>query len=58
VLEHVPDKEFESTINRIKSLKKSDGKVFATVSFGAQEAHPSHFEMTEKKKELIMDLVN
>jgi 2-polyprenyl-3-methyl-5-hydroxy-6-metoxy-1,4-benzoquinol methylase len=58
VLEHVPDKEFESTINRIKSLKKSDGKVFATVSFGAQEAHPSHFEMTEKKKKLIMDLVN
>jgi 2-polyprenyl-3-methyl-5-hydroxy-6-metoxy-1,4-benzoquinol methylase len=58
VLEHIPDKEFESTINRIKSLKKSDGKVFATVSFGAQEAHPSHFEMTEKKKNLIMDLIN
>jgi 2-polyprenyl-3-methyl-5-hydroxy-6-metoxy-1,4-benzoquinol methylase len=57
VLEHIPDKEFESTINKIKSLKKSDGKVFATVSFGAQEAHPSHFEMTEKKKKLIMDLL-
>ena len=58
VLEHIPDKEFESTINRIKSLKKSDGKVFATVSFGAQDAHPSHYEMTEKKKKLIMDLIN
>jgi 2-polyprenyl-3-methyl-5-hydroxy-6-metoxy-1,4-benzoquinol methylase len=58
VLEHIPDKEFESVINRIKSLKKADGKVFATVSFGSTEAHPSHFEMTEKKKELIMDLVN
>ena len=58
VLEHVPDKEFESTIKRIKSLKKPEGKVFATVSFGAQEAHPSHFEMTEKKKNLIMDLMN
>jgi len=58
VLEHIPDKEFESTINRIKSLKKADGKVFATVSFGAQEVHPSHFEITEKKKELIMDLIN
>jgi 2-polyprenyl-3-methyl-5-hydroxy-6-metoxy-1,4-benzoquinol methylase len=58
VLEHIPDNEFESTINRIKSLKKTDGKVFATVSFGAQEAHPSHYEMTEKKKKLIMDLMN
>ena len=58
VLEHIPDKEFESVINRIKSLKKADGKVFATVSFGAQEAHPSHYEMTEKKKKLIMDLMN
>jgi 2-polyprenyl-3-methyl-5-hydroxy-6-metoxy-1,4-benzoquinol methylase len=58
VLEHIPDKEFESTINRIKSLKRADGKVFATVSFGAQEAQPSHFEMTEKKKNLIMDLIN
>lgn len=58
VLEHIPDSEFEQVINKIKSLKKPDGKVFATVSFGAQEAHPSHFEMTEKKKELIMDLMN
>jgi len=57
VLEHIPDSEFESIINRIKSLKKTDGKVFATVSFGAQEAHPSHYEMTEKKKKLIMDLI-
>jgi 2-polyprenyl-3-methyl-5-hydroxy-6-metoxy-1,4-benzoquinol methylase len=57
VLEHIPDSEFEQTINRIKSLKKADGKVFATVSFGAQDTQPSHFEMTEKKKKLIMDLV-
>ena len=58
VLEHIPDEEFESTINRIKSLKKTDGKVFATVSFGAQETHPSHFEATDKKDKLIMDLIN
>jgi 2-polyprenyl-3-methyl-5-hydroxy-6-metoxy-1,4-benzoquinol methylase len=58
VLEHIPDKEFESTIDKLKSLKKPDGKVFATVSFGAEEAHPSHFEMTEEKKKLIMDLLN
>jgi 2-polyprenyl-3-methyl-5-hydroxy-6-metoxy-1,4-benzoquinol methylase len=58
VLEHIPEEEFEQTINKIKSLKKADGKVFATVSFGSQEAHPSHFEMTENKKNLIMDLIN
>jgi len=58
VLEHIPDEEFEQTINTLKSLKKSDGRIFATVSFGAQETHTSHFEMTAKKKQLIMDLLN
>jgi 2-polyprenyl-3-methyl-5-hydroxy-6-metoxy-1,4-benzoquinol methylase len=58
VLEHIPDEEFEQVIHTLKSLRKPNGRVFATVSFGAQEAHPSHFEMTEKKKSLIMDLVN
>jgi 2-polyprenyl-3-methyl-5-hydroxy-6-metoxy-1,4-benzoquinol methylase len=58
VLEHIPDEEFEQVIHTLKSLKKPEGKVFATVSFGAQESHPSHFEMTEKKKQQIMDLLN
>jgi 2-polyprenyl-3-methyl-5-hydroxy-6-metoxy-1,4-benzoquinol methylase len=58
VLEHIPDEEFKSVINTLKSLKKPNGRVFATVSFGAQETHPSHFGMTEEKKKLIMDLVN
>jgi len=58
VLEHIPDKEFEGVINTIKSLKKDTGKVFATVSFGAENAHPSHFSMTENKKKLIMSLVD
>lgn len=57
VLEHVPDKDFENIINQIKSLRKPDGQVFATVSFGAEEAHKSHYGMTETKKELIMDLL-
>lgn len=58
VLEHIPDEEFEETINTLKSLKKEGGRVFATVSFGAQDAHPSHFDATENKKKMIMDLVN
>jgi 2-polyprenyl-3-methyl-5-hydroxy-6-metoxy-1,4-benzoquinol methylase len=58
VLEHIPDSEFEATINQIKSMLKPNGRVFATVSFGAQDYHPSHFDMTEKKKKLIMDLVS
>ena len=56
VLEHIPDNEFEEVINRIKSMKKDDGIVFATVSFGSQDFHKSHYDLTERKKELILGL--
>ena len=56
VLEHIPDDKFDETIDLIKSLLKPDGKVIASVSFGAQKYHPSHFDMTEHKKKRIMEL--
>jgi len=56
VLEHLPDSEFENTINLLKKLKKPSGEFMAIVSFGAQETHPMHFDMTTKKKELIESL--
>jgi 2-polyprenyl-3-methyl-5-hydroxy-6-metoxy-1,4-benzoquinol methylase len=57
VLEHVPDEEFDGVINKLKDLKNEKGQIMATVSFGAENAHPSHFDMTDEKKNLIMSLV-
>ena len=56
VLEHVPDDQFDETIALLKGLLKPEGKIMATVSFGAQKHHPSHFDMTEDKKNKIMEL--
>lgn len=56
VLEHIPDEKFEETIKLLKSLKKPNGRIITTSSFGAQKFHPSHFDLTEKKKRLIMSL--
>jgi len=58
VLEHIPDDKFDETIELIKSLLKPNGKVMATVSFGAKDIHPGHFDMTEHKKNKIMELNN
>lgn len=57
VLEHVPDEEFDKTIDLLKSLKKPGARVFATVSFGAKDYHKTHFDMTEHKKKRIMELM-
>jgi 2-polyprenyl-3-methyl-5-hydroxy-6-metoxy-1,4-benzoquinol methylase len=57
VLEHIPDEEFDEVINTLKSFKKPKAKFYATVSFGAENAQPSHFQGTEEKKKLILDLV-
>jgi len=57
VLEHIPDEKFDETIELLKRLKKPDGKIFATVSFGAKDIHPGHFDMTEEKKKKIMELI-
>ncbi len=57
VLEHVPDTEFEKTINLLKSLKSKDGKIITTVAFGTQNGiHPMHYEESPRKVELIKKL--
>jgi 2-polyprenyl-3-methyl-5-hydroxy-6-metoxy-1,4-benzoquinol methylase len=56
VLEHIPDNEFKNVIEQIKSLKKEKGRVFATVSFGAQDIHKSHFDSSPEKEDLILGL--
>lgn len=56
VLEHIPDDKFEETINTLKGLKKAGGEILSIVSFGAQDTHPMHFDLTDKKKDLIMSL--
>jgi 2-polyprenyl-3-methyl-5-hydroxy-6-metoxy-1,4-benzoquinol methylase len=57
VLEHIPDSEFDETIELLKKLKKPEGKIMATISFGAQDIHPGHYNMTEEKKKKIMELL-
>jgi len=57
VFEHIPDEKFEDVVNEIKGLKKAGGIVLTTVSFGAQDIHPMHYDLTHEKKELLMDLV-
>ena len=56
VLEHLPDEKFEGTINLLEDFKKPGGQVISTVSFGAQDTHPMHFDFTEEKKQLIEKL--
>jgi hypothetical protein len=56
VLEHIPDEKFEETINLLKKLKKENGIIVSTTSFGVQNYHPNHMDMTERKKELILEL--
>jgi 2-polyprenyl-3-methyl-5-hydroxy-6-metoxy-1,4-benzoquinol methylase len=56
VLEHIHDEEFDKTIDLLKRLKKPDGKIFATVSFGAENIHPGHFQGSEEKNKKIMEL--
>jgi hypothetical protein len=43
-------------VNEILSLKKPDGKIFCTTSFGFQSVHPMHFDLTEEKKRLVYKL--
>jgi ubiquinone/menaquinone biosynthesis C-methylase UbiE len=57
VLEHIPDEKFDETIDLLKRLKKNEGKIFCSVSFGAQDVHPGHFDMSEEKKNKIMELM-
>jgi 2-polyprenyl-3-methyl-5-hydroxy-6-metoxy-1,4-benzoquinol methylase len=57
VLEHIPDDKFDETIELLKRLKKPEGKIYATVSFGASEMHPGHFNGSEEKNRKIMELL-
>lgn len=56
VLEHIPDEKFKDIIDLLKSLKKQDTRVFTTTSFGATDYHPSHYNYTEEKANLIKEL--
>jgi len=56
VLEHVPDDKFDETITLLKGLLKPGGKIMATVSFGGKDIHPGHYDMTEHKKNKLMEL--
>jgi len=57
VLEHIPDSEFENTIKLLKRLKKPNGKILVTASFGDTKSHPMHFKLTKEKKRLIETLI-
>lgn len=57
VLEHIPDNLFESTLNRIESLLKPGGQILSTVSFGAQDIHPMHYDLTPEKDALLRKLL-
>jgi len=57
VLEHIPDEDFDKTIELLKRLKKPGGKVLSTVSFGAGSIHPGHFNYSEDKKKKILSLM-
>jgi len=57
VLENIPDEKFDETIELIKSLKKPNGKVYCSVSFGAENNHPGHFSGSEEKNKKIMELM-
>ena len=56
VLEHIPDEKFEEVVNQILNLKKAGGQIMASVSFGAQDIHPMHFDLTPEKRDLLMKL--
>ncbi len=55
VLEHVPDDKFDETLETIKGLLKPGGQIMASVSFGAKDIHPGHFDMTEHKKNKLIE---
>ncbi|MFH1589268.1 MAG: methyltransferase domain-containing protein [archaeon] len=57
VLEHIPDDKFEETTNLLESLRKPGGQFMSTISFGAQEVHPMHYDLTDEKKELLNKLL-
>ncbi len=56
VLEHIPDDQFDEVVDQIKSMLKPGGQVMASVSFGAKDIHPGHFEMSESKKKKLLEL--
>lgn len=57
VLEHVPDEEFENTIQLLRSLRSDDGKILTTTSFGTQNGmYPMHYEESPEKLQLIETL--
>ena len=57
VLEHIPDEKFKETIELIRKLNKPEGEIISTVSFGAEKIHPSHYDLTPEKKDLLMNLL-
>ncbi len=59
IIEHIPDNEFEKTMELLKSLRNDRGKILTTISFGTQNgAHPMHYESSPKKLGIIEKLSN
>jgi ubiquinone/menaquinone biosynthesis C-methylase UbiE len=57
VLEHVPDGEFEETIELLRGLKADGGVILTATSFGTQGGlHPMHYEESPEKLKLIEKL--
>lgn len=57
VLEHVSDEKFEETMNLLGTLKKPGGEILSTMSFGAQDRHPMHYDLTPEKEALLKKIL-
>lgn len=57
ILEHIPDNEFEKTVELLRSLRANRGRILTTTSFGSQGGlHPMHYESSPEKVQLIETL--
>lgn len=57
VLGHVPDNEFEKTVELLRSLKVDSGTILVTTSFGTQNGlYPMRYEESSEKLKLIEKL--
>ena len=53
VLEHIPDEKFEEVMNLLGRLKTPGGEILSTISFGAQDIHPMHYDLTPEKEAIL-----
>lgn len=57
VLDHIPNNEFDKTIELLKSLKADGGKILANTNFGTQGGlYPMRYESSPEKIKLIEKL--